>query len=52
MTENVNSNEFKNSDEDENIQRDENGVEWWKDDNGNWYYRNPDSEDWEFYEEN
>ena len=30
---------------------DEDGTEWWEDDEGVWWYRNPDMDDWERYEE-
>ena len=29
---------------------DEDGTEWWEDDEGVWWYRSPDMDDWELYE--
>ena len=30
---------------------DEDGTEWWEDEDGTWYYRNPGEEEWHEYEE-
>jgi len=30
---------------------DEDGIEWWEDEDGTWYYRNPGEEEWHEYED-
>ena len=38
--------------EDDGVTVDEDGTEWWEDpDDGSWYYRTPDMDDWEVFEE-
>ena len=37
--------------QDEDYHVDEEGVEWWKDEVGQWWYKYPDEEDWEAFEE-
>ena len=37
---------------DDGVTVDEDGTEWWEDtDDGTWYYRTPDMDDWEVFEE-
>lgn len=36
--------------QDKDYHVDEDGVEWWKDEVGVWWYKYPDDEDWESYE--
>ena len=36
--------------QDEDYHVDEEGVEWWKDEIGQWWYKYPDEEDWEAFE--
>ena len=37
---------------DDGVTVDEDGTEWWEDtDDGIWYYRTPDMDDWEVFEE-
>jgi hypothetical protein len=36
---------------DDGIEVDEDGVEWWEDEEGQWWYRPPNEEDWYAYEE-
>ena len=38
-------------DEDEGYSIDENGVEWFEDEDGYWWYREPGQDDWQAYEE-
>ena len=37
--------------QDEDYHVDEEGVEWWKDEVGQWWYKYPDDDDWEAFEE-
>jgi hypothetical protein len=37
--------------EDEGYSIDENGVEWFEDEDGYWWYREPGQNDWQAYEE-
>ena len=37
--------------QDEDYHVDEEGVEWWKDEVGQWWYKYPDEEDWEAFDE-
>ncbi|MDG1525418.1 MAG: hypothetical protein P8Q90_05050 [Candidatus Thalassarchaeaceae archaeon] len=37
--------------QDEDYHVDEEGVEWWKDEVGQWWYKYPEDEDWEAFEE-
>ena len=38
--------------DDDGVTVDEDGTEWWEDpDDGTWYYRTPDMDDWEVFEE-
>ena len=37
--------------EDENYYTDDDGVEWWKDEVGQWWYKYPEDDDWEAFEE-
>ena len=37
--------------QDEDYHVDDEGVEWWKDEVGQWWYKYPDDEDWEAFEE-
>ena len=37
--------------EDDGISVDENGTEWWEDDDGTWWYREEGWEDWAVWEE-
>jgi hypothetical protein len=34
-----------------NISVDEDGTEWWEDDQGVWWYRSADMDDWEVWED-
>jgi hypothetical protein len=36
---------------DPNISVDEDGTEWWEDDQGVWWYRSTDMDDWEVWED-
>ena len=37
--------------QDEDYHVDEEGVEWWKDEVGQWWYKYPEDEDWEAFDE-
>jgi hypothetical protein len=37
--------------QDEDYHVDDEGVEWWKDEVGQWWYKYPDEEDWEAFDE-
>ena len=37
--------------QDEDYHVDDDGVEWWKDEVGQWWYKYPEDEDWEAFEE-
>ena len=37
--------------QDEDYHVDEDGVEWWKDEVGQWWYKYPEDEDWEAFNE-
>ena len=37
--------------DDPNYSVDEDGTEWWEDDHGQWWYRDPDMDDWEEWNE-
>ena len=37
--------------QDEDYHIDEDGVEWWKDEVGQWWYKYPEDDDWEAFEE-
>jgi len=37
--------------QDEDYHVDEDGVEWWKDEIGQWWYKYPEDEDWEAFNE-
>ncbi|MDE0708725.1 MAG: hypothetical protein OSB33_07245, partial [Candidatus Poseidoniales archaeon] len=37
--------------QDEDYHTDDDGVEWWKDEVGQWWYKYPDEEDWEAFNE-
>ena len=37
--------------QDDDYHVDEEGVEWWKDEVGQWWYKYPDDDDWEAFEE-
>ena len=43
--------ESDDSGSDPNISVDEDGVEWWEDDKGVWWYRSADMDDWEVWED-
>lgn len=44
--------ELEDQSEDDGVTVDEDGTEWWEDtDDGTWYYRTPDMDDWEPFEE-
>ena len=36
---------------DDGVTVDEDGTEWWEDEDGTWYFRTPDMDDWEVFEE-
>ena len=37
--------------QDEDYHVDDDGVEWWKDEIGQWWYKYPEDEDWEAFNE-
>ncbi|MBT3771364.1 MAG: hypothetical protein HOE92_07785 [Euryarchaeota archaeon] len=39
------------SDDDDSYRVDEDGTEWWKDDDGYWWFRGPEQEEWQPYDE-
>ena len=43
--------EVVESTDDDGVTVDEDGTEWWEDEDGTWYFRTPDMDDWEVFEE-
>jgi len=39
------------SEDDDGVTVDEEGTEWWEDEDGAWWFRTPDMDDWEIYED-